>query len=276
MDGDLEKKERISILVVEDQLMILDELVDILVEDLGYRVSAAVSSGEAALNAVEAEFPDLVLMDIHLEGEMDGISVAKILNERYEYQLPIIYVTDSFDAETRALALPTRPSNYLVKPYEDHELAFAIQMALFNKEHDRDPDSEFEESDEKAEEGPNILNNRIFIRHDNHHIKIDLTDVLWAEANGAYVNFVTAHKKFTLTNCSLEDLESKLPGNRFVRVHRSFILNLDKVKAFNAYSITVDGSEHVQDLKKSMQNLGGRIPITARYRENFEKRFRMI
>ncbi|MGD1845879.1 MAG: response regulator [Salibacteraceae bacterium] len=138
----MEQQEKISILVVEDQLLIADELVDILEMDLGYRVSAAVTSGEAALEAAAVELPDLLLLDIQIEGEMDGIATAEVFNQRYDFALPIIYVSTHFDANTRQRALQTRPANYLVKPYQDHELAFAIQMALHNKEQGREVDPE--------------------------------------------------------------------------------------------------------------------------------------
>jgi len=97
------------------------------VNQLGY-LPTVVASGEAALCSIEAAPPDLVLMDIILQGPMDGVQVAERIRARFE--IPIIYVTAHADRATLERAKRTRPSGYLIKPYEDDELRQAIGHAL--------------------------------------------------------------------------------------------------------------------------------------------------
>ncbi len=97
-------------------------------EDMGYEVTATVSTGEAAILKAEETKPDLVLMDIVLEGQMDGIEAASVIRSRLN--IPIIYTTAYADEETRKRAEVTKPSGYLSKPVMTHQLGSAIEKAL--------------------------------------------------------------------------------------------------------------------------------------------------
>ncbi len=97
-------------------------------EDMGYEVTATVSTGEAAILKAEETKPDLVLMDIVLEGQMDGIEAAGVIRSRLN--IPIIYTTAYADEETRKRAEVTKPAGYLSKPVMTHQLGSAIEKAL--------------------------------------------------------------------------------------------------------------------------------------------------
>ncbi|AGW14974.1 putative PAS/PAC sensor protein [Megalodesulfovibrio gigas DSM 1382 = ATCC 19364] len=101
---------------------------------LGYAVVDCVSSGEAAARAAETQHPDLVLMDIMLEGDMDGIDAAAVIRKRAN--IPVIYLTAFADEETLHRAKITEPFGYIIKPFEDRELETCIQMALFKHKMD--------------------------------------------------------------------------------------------------------------------------------------------
>ena len=118
--------EKTKILVVEDERIVAMELRAILIEH-GYRVVATAASAEDALAACEAHRPDLVLMDIHLQGESDGIEAAGWIRKRYD--LPIVFLTAYGDQQTLERAASTHPHGYLVKPFEANQLEVAIQMA---------------------------------------------------------------------------------------------------------------------------------------------------
>jgi signal transduction histidine kinase len=117
-----------KIFVVEDEHIVSLGLQRAL-NKLGYVVVDAVSSGETALEAVAAASPDLVLMDIRLEGELDGITAADKI--RTAHDIPVIYVTGYSDAETLARAKITEPFAYILKPFESRELHIAIETALY-------------------------------------------------------------------------------------------------------------------------------------------------
>jgi len=114
-----------KILIVEDESIVALELKDRL-EKLGYQVIATVSTGEQAIKTTEEKNPDLILMDIHLKGNMDGITAAKHIKNT-----PIIYLTAYADTETLNRARITTPYAYIVKPFEERELQSNIEIALY-------------------------------------------------------------------------------------------------------------------------------------------------
>ncbi len=119
------KKRRI--LIAEDD-RIISWMLTVTLADMGYEVTATVSTGEAAILMAEETKPDLVLMDIVLEGQMDGIEAAGIIRSRLN--IPIIYTTAYADEETLKRAEVTNPSAYLSKPVMMHQLQSAIEKAL--------------------------------------------------------------------------------------------------------------------------------------------------
>ena len=120
--------EQRSVLVVEDEQIVATELREILA-GLGYRTIAAASTGLEALARTEETHPDLILMDIRIKGEMDGIETASRITARWN--IPIIYVTAHADRETLRRAKVTGPLGYVLKPFSERELQIAIEMALY-------------------------------------------------------------------------------------------------------------------------------------------------
>ncbi|NJM28274.1 MAG: hybrid sensor histidine kinase/response regulator, partial [Pseudanabaena sp. RU_4_16] len=115
------------ILIVEDESIIAMTLSHIL-EDLGYTVIDAVSSGEAAIQAVNQGGIDLVLMDINIDGDIDGIET--VIRIRQQHNIPIVYLTSYADDETIARAEKTGSFGYILKPFKGREVRAAIQIAL--------------------------------------------------------------------------------------------------------------------------------------------------
>ena len=116
------------ILVVEDEGIIARSIQTILTEN-GFLVPAIVSSGEEAIKKTEELRPDLVLMDIVLAGELDGIGAAEQIHARFD--IPVVYLTAYADRETIERAKLTKPYGYVVKPFTENELHAAIELALY-------------------------------------------------------------------------------------------------------------------------------------------------
>lgn len=98
---------------------------------MGYIVVALTLTGEDAIEKARHHLPDVVLMDIHLAGEIDGITAAeKIISK---YKIPIVYLTAYADEITLARARETRPAGYILKPFDPRNLYVAIEMALYSR-----------------------------------------------------------------------------------------------------------------------------------------------
>ncbi|NIM18477.1 MAG: response regulator [Candidatus Aminicenantes bacterium] len=117
-----------QIIVVEDERIVALDLERGL-QELGYHVNKVVATGEAAVAAAREQKPDLVLMDIRLQGEMNGIEAARMIHSNYD--IPVVYLTAYADDQTLKEATTTGAYGYLVKPFEDRELKSTIEVALF-------------------------------------------------------------------------------------------------------------------------------------------------
>lgn len=119
-----------QILIVEDDAIVAQDLKNRLT-GMGYFVISITSTGEEAIEKARHYRPEVVLMDIHLAGEMDGITAAAQIGEKYH--IPVIYLTAYSDEETLSRARETRPAGYVLKPYDPRNLYVAIEMALYSR-----------------------------------------------------------------------------------------------------------------------------------------------
>ena len=131
-----------TIMLVEDELITAADIQEAL-EDLGYRVVAAVDSGEDAVEQAGRLAPDLILMDIRLKGELDGIDAA--IEIRRRFGLPVVYLTAHADDGTLERAKTAEPLGYIVKPFDDQELRATIEMALERRRREADAQSHTKE-----------------------------------------------------------------------------------------------------------------------------------
>jgi putative two-component system response regulator len=123
-----------KIMVVDDEWVVTDQLCRNL-KDLGYTVCSTASTADEAIRAVEADRPDLILMDIVLKGKMDGIEAADRINS--QFNIPVIYLTAYTTQEYIERAKQTNPFGYLVKPHNQKELYATIEMAFHKNRVDK-------------------------------------------------------------------------------------------------------------------------------------------
>ena len=124
-----------KILIVEDESLVAKDMKNLLGK-MGYVVPATVSSGEVAIQKVAETQPDLVLMDIMLKGDMDGVEAAEQIRDIFH--IPVIYVTAYADEDTMRRAKITAPYGYILKPFQERELQIAIEMALYKHKIERE------------------------------------------------------------------------------------------------------------------------------------------
>jgi len=117
------------IIIVEDEAIVAMDVKRMLI-DLGYDIPAVTSSGEDAIKKTDEIRPDLVLMDIMIDGIMDGVGAAGRIRE--EFNIPVVYATAFGNTETLGRAMITAPFGYILKPFGERELHTTIEMALYN------------------------------------------------------------------------------------------------------------------------------------------------
>ena len=123
-----------QVLIVEDEGIIAADIQSRL-ERLGYKVPAIARTGEEALHFARSTPFDLVLMDIRLKGDMDGIATAQTM--KTELEMPVVYITAHADEETINRATSTEPFGYILKPIRDSELRSAVQISIHKHEMER-------------------------------------------------------------------------------------------------------------------------------------------
>jgi PAS domain S-box-containing protein len=122
------------IMVVEDESIVANDIRNTL-RSFGYTVAAVTSSGEEAIKKASETHPDLVLMDIVLAGDMDGVETGEQIRERFS--IPVVYLTAYSDNETLQRAKTTEPYGYILKPFHERELHTTIEMALYKHKMER-------------------------------------------------------------------------------------------------------------------------------------------
>jgi PAS domain S-box-containing protein len=146
--------EEKSILIVEDEQITAMDLKGILLS-FGYRVTGIASSGERAIEMVDEEPPDLILMDIRLSGKLSGIQAAEQI--LIHHSVPIIYVTAYADPELVERAKWTRPYGYLIKPYDERGIRTEIEIALYKFSQDQILQQEYANLEQRVNERTNDL-----------------------------------------------------------------------------------------------------------------------
>jgi PAS domain S-box-containing protein len=122
------------VVAVEDERLVARDL-QLRLNDLGFEVPALATSADEAVEVVNEVRPNVVLMDIRLEGGRDGIEAARIVREHFD--IPVIFVTAHADAETLKRARDTAPFGYILKPFDDRELQAAIEIAIYKHDTER-------------------------------------------------------------------------------------------------------------------------------------------
>lgn len=117
-----------KILIVEDEIIIARDIENTLLKD-GFEVVGLVSSGKRTIEEIKKTNPDLILMDIKLKGEMDGIETAEIIKDQFD--LPVIYLTSYKDEATLLRARITEPYGYIIKPFDPKELKILIDVSYY-------------------------------------------------------------------------------------------------------------------------------------------------
>lgn len=245
------------ILIVEDESIVAKDIHNSLI-NLGYSVLNIIASGEKAIKEVENIKPDLVLMDIVLKGEIDGIEAANIIRD--QYNIPVIFLTANADDKTVNRAKIAEPYGYIIKPFREKELQTTIEMALYK--HEKVAEMRKERDYYYSIVENNDVKDSIFVRSEYRLNKIRFEDIYYIEALKDYVIINTTDNSFT-THTTMKDIMSILPPKDFARVHRSYIVRLDKIFSIKYPDLVIEDKKKV-------------IPIGGLYKKDLYSRLNFV
>ena len=220
--------EKIKVTIVEDEFVIAEDIRTRL-EEAGYEVTGVFATAEEALPFLINSTPDIVLVDINLQGKMDGIQLVGQLQQKAA--VPVAYITANSDAATYERARKTHPHAFLVKPFTTANLLAAIDLALYHFSTESHASSIERPSVKEHPDGQFIVNQCLFVRANGKYKKICGSDLLFVEAAGSYVHVQTRTDRYTLSQ-NLTHFQKKTPMSNLIRIHRSYMVNIDHVDSF--------------------------------------------
>jgi two-component system response regulator LytT len=246
-----------NVLVVEDESIVSKDI-QMSLKKLGYNVVGSAATGEKAVELANELQPDIVLMDIMLKGQMNGIEAAGAIKQ--SNKIPVIYLTAYTDESTLAKAKVTEPYGYIIKPFKEIDLHTSIEMALYKH-------SKEQEVLKERDLLYNIVDNKenndfIFVKANSKLVKINSKDIFFVEALKDYVVINTLNTRYTI-HSTMKDIEKKLNERDFIRVHRSFIVRLDKIASIDQPNIIMENDKKV-------------IPIGGSYKDDLVNRLNLI
>lgn len=237
---------KVKILIVEDEVLVAEDVASDLESD-GYEVTDIAISSQEALASIAKKTPHIILMDINIKGELDGIETAEQINKKVN--IPIIYVTSNNSSQFVERAITTGPHAFLTKPYNYKDLLIAIEIAL--KSHNQKIID-----DQKAD----LSLDSIFVKQGDFHRKVLIENILFVEADGSYCKVITKENSYVFS-FNLNHFQNHVKSPILRRVHRSFIVNLSKVDGVDKSSLLIN--EKI-------------IPVSNTFKEDVFKYFNRI
>jgi two-component system, LytTR family, response regulator LytT len=218
----------LKILLVEDELDLANNLKELL-ENLNFTVVGIFDEGSLVLDYLKLNKVDLLVLDIMIKGDINGIDLAKEI--RKQYQLPIVFITAFSENEILKKALEVDPDGYLLKPFtkENLKTTLALAFSSFNSK--------------VGKPASNVLENRsIQIGYKGFKLLLSIDEILVAKADGLYTKIFTKNKAYVVRDI-LKDVESKLPSEQFLRVHKSYVVNKRHITHFSGKIVIIDDKE---------------------------------
>lgn len=227
------------ILIVEDEPIIAEDL-RAKITRIGYHVIDVCYDYNSAKMAIDERSIDLILLDINLECDKDGIDLAEYINATR--QIPFIFLTSHTDENTLDRAKHTHPKAYLLKPFNESTLKSSLDVLLFNIQH------------ETIEKEDAYIMEKIGLEH----VKLYFNKIKYIESDRNYVQ-VHYENKVHLIRIPLNDFKDKLPQEMFLKIHRSFIVNKHLVQSVKNNEVEIDGEK---------------LPLSRSYKAQFIQEFK--
>ncbi len=251
-------REQIRVLVVDDEVPARQRLVDLLRKDPHVGRILEAENGLVAVDMIQDERPDLVFLDVQMP-ELDGLGVIEAVGPEL---MPLTVFVTAYDQHA-IRAFEANAMDYLLKPYSDerHSATMARAKARLDERSIREFGQRMLQLASRAS-APSRRLDRLVVKSGGTTRFVRVVDIDWIEAAGVYVNLHVAGKEL-LYRSALHELVEKLDPLRFVRVHRSAVVNIESV-------LQLDAISH-GEFEVVLKN-GSRSRISRTYRVQLEKR----
>lgn len=203
-----------KILIVEDEIIIADYIGELLEKEGYNNLKIAYDIEEA--RAFYASFnPDLILLDININGENKGIDFST----EFELKSKVIFITAQNDTATINAAIKTKPHAYLTKPIKKNDLHVAIALAISK-----------------------MTDTSVIIKDGYTDVKLSYDEILYVKSDGNYIDIFTQQQKYTIRK-SLESFHSELDKQLFQQIHRSIVVNTSKITEKKSNALYINNIE---------------------------------
>ena len=214
----------IAVLIIEDDVSFALEL-ELLVQEIGYHVVGVVDSSTAAMEIIYSERVDFILMDIEIKGQVTGLELGKKIRP---LKIPILYITSFGNEAHYEEAQKSNIVGYLVKPVDKYTLHTAISLAV----------GQLFASIQGNKQGQSadgfLFEEYLFLKKENIYHKVAEHDIVLVEGSDDYVKISLYDGRIFMLRKTLQMMERVLPKNLFIRVHRSFLVNVKAIDQLNA------------------------------------------
>jgi two-component system, LytTR family, response regulator len=242
--------DKIRIGIVEDDLLSAALLQQEL-STMGYEVPEPCTDYDQAILMLVSNPPDLVVLDIRLDGEKGGIDIAAYIRKHMD--IPFIFLTANADKNTLNNAKSVMPYAFLVKPFKQSDLYAAIEIAINN----------FSFKEKKSAGSTNeevyVKNDFMFIKDGDYFYKVMIDDIQYLASDNVYVMVYTEQKKFTVRT-SLNEYLEKFEPSKFIRVHQRYAVNVNKIDKTNSNDLLIGKNK---------------IPISKSYKTQLMKKLNL-
>jgi DNA-binding LytR/AlgR family response regulator len=213
--------DNINVLIIEDTPEQSDALSKVLLANNYNIVGIARSYTEALRLFYECDV-DIIVIDVFLDGKPEGITFAETINIIPNASKPFVFLTSSQDRQIFERAKLTKPFSFLMKPFNELEIIYALEIAVEKFYEQRNV---FLSEDQDTV----ISNDYLFIKKKNALKKVSLQDIIYIEVEERYCNIITGKEKFVIM-ISLTKISELLDKVKFIKTHRNYIVNKDKIE----------------------------------------------
>jgi DNA-binding LytR/AlgR family response regulator len=228
----------VKILIVENESIISADIASKLTH-AGFTITHEAANAVDALTSFNNVKPDLVLMDIALDGDTDGIETARQMKKIHP--IPIVFLTDIDNQTTLKRAASAGPAAYLVKPFNERQVIASIHQALYNS--DKKLQAKLSNMETKVET-EYLVNDSLFIRIDSGHFKkIPIAEILFLEADGSYTHIYSVKEGKHTYSKSMNHVFDKLAQDSFIRISRFHVINLNLISEIKGNQLVLGKHE---------------------------------